>query len=110
MRHPWLLMVCFLALFGAPALGCKRDNDRRSAKEHTSGEGIMSRSKKTPARPPTYPNPSQEALDRKARSTAKLASMGIAVAATLPVIADEKAAKWRTKDAVVERAIALMLV
>jgi hypothetical protein len=63
----------------------------------------------TPPKPPEHPNPTPEALERKAQSEARLKSAGVKVSATLPVIDTEKEAKIRTRDAVIERAIALMI-
>ncbi len=60
--------------------------------------------------PPEHPNPVAEALDRKARSIARLQREGIKTASTLPVIATVAEAKIRSADAVVDRAVALMLV
>jgi len=60
---------------------------------------------------PTEPtNVTQEQLDRKARSESRLRSEGVAINATLPVIEREDETTLRTRDAVVERAIALMIV
>jgi hypothetical protein len=63
-----------------------------------------------PPLPPTHDNPTPEALDRKARSEARLKAEGVPVASTLPVIETEAEAKVRAKDAVVDRAVALLIV
>jgi len=68
------------------------------------------RPKKIPKRPPQHPSPSPEAVERKARSEARLKSDGVLVNPSLPVVDSEKEAKLRAQDAVVERAIALMIV
>jgi len=50
---------------------------------------------------------SQEALDRKARSETQLRKEYVPIDPTLPVIADSKKAKLRTKEEIARRAIAL---
>lgn len=55
-------------------------------------------------------NPGPEALGRKAKSEARLKSQGVAINGGLPVIDSELEAKLRARDAVVDRAIALMIV
>lgn len=54
--------------------------------------------------------PSPEALERRARSNTRLSAEGVPVAASLPVIETAAEAKLRTAEAVVRRAIALILV
>lgn len=63
-----------------------------------------------PPKPPAHDNPAPEALERKARSEARLKTEGVPMSTTLPVIATEAEARLRARDAVVDRAIALMLV
>ena len=54
--------------------------------------------------------PSQEALDRRARSVAQLKKEGVPVSSTLPVIEDSTSAKTRTVEEVAKRAIAVCLM
>jgi hypothetical protein len=63
-----------------------------------------------PPRPPEHGNPSPEALARKARSEARLRREGVPISKNLPVIDTESEARIRTRAAVVDRAIALMIV
>lgn len=106
-----------------PSAGCKRAADDNEGPKPTSAPAsspaapvakaataAAPRAKKIPKRPPQHPNPSPEALDRKARSEARLKSDGVLVNPALPVVDSEKEATLRAKDAVVERAIALMIV
>ena len=55
-------------------------------------------------------SPSKEALKRRTRSNRQLASEGIPIAASLPVIETAAQAKPRTANEVARRAIALLLV
>jgi hypothetical protein len=68
------------------------------------------RRKPRPPRPPEHLNPGPEALARKARSEARLKSEGVTTNAELPVIDSAAEAKLRTRDAVVDRALALLVV
>lgn len=68
------------------------------------------RRKPRPPRPPEHANPGPEALGRKARSEARLKSEGVATNELLPVIDSAQEAKLRAKDAIVERALALLVV
>jgi hypothetical protein len=68
------------------------------------------RQKPLPARPPLHLNPGPEALARKARSVSRLKSEGVATNDGLPVIDSEKEAKLRATEAVVDRALALIVV
>ena len=54
--------------------------------------------------------PTPEALERRARSNARLAAEGVPTAQSLPVIETATEAKPRTAETVVRRAIALVLV
>lgn len=60
--------------------------------------------------PREHMNPSRDATARKERSEALLKARGIRVNPYLPVIDDESEAKLRTKDAAVDRALALVVV
>lgn len=68
------------------------------------------RKKPRPPRPPEHLNPGPEALARKARSETRLKSEGVMTNAELPVIENAAEAKLRTADAVVDRALALLVV
>jgi len=98
MRHA---IIIVLAAALASTVACKKPTNEGSPRETTSG---------IPPKPPEHPNASPEALERKARSEAKLKADRVTVNATLPVIESESEAKIRTRDAVVERAVALMIV
>jgi hypothetical protein len=63
-----------------------------------------------PPKPPEFSKISEEQRARKARSEARLRQEGVPISASLPVIADKREAKLRTKDVVVDRVIALALV
>ncbi len=63
-----------------------------------------------PPPPPSHPAPSSEALARKARSIATLEREGVKVMKDLPVIATVAESTSRERDAIVDRAVALMLV
>jgi hypothetical protein len=60
--------------------------------------------------PPPERTPSPESLERKARSEARLRAEGIRVNAALPVIETAAEARIRSQDAVVDRAIASLIV
>ena len=62
-----------------------------------------------PPRPPER-TPSPESLERKARSEARLRAEGIPINPILPVIETAAEARIRSQDAVVDRAIASMIV
>lgn len=64
----------------------------------------------SPPKPLEFSEVSGEQHTRKLRSEARLRREGVPVNASLPVIAGKRDAKIRTKDAVVDRAIALTLV
>jgi hypothetical protein len=68
------------------------------------------RIKPPPPKPPQHLHPGPEALARKARSEKLLKSEGATLNPSLPVIDSEAEAKVRAKDAVVDRAIGLMIV
>jgi hypothetical protein len=61
------------------------------------------------AQTPAKAGPSPEALERRTRSNERLAAESVVVPADLPVIPDSAAAKIRTKEQVVQRAIAVCL-
>ncbi|MBI5775505.1 MAG: DUF4272 domain-containing protein [Verrucomicrobia bacterium] len=58
---------------------------------------------------PEHAQPSKEALERKARSIARLNGEGVLVIEHLPVIEDSKNTKTRTVDEIAKRAIAVCL-
>ena len=90
----------FIAVVVAIALaGCK---DRRSPPPPPAST--------MPPKPPDFPNATEEQLERKARSEARLRDEGMKVNASLPVIADKARAKPRALSRVVDRALALTLV
>lgn len=68
------------------------------------------RRKPRPPKPPEHLSPGPEALGRKARSEARLKSEGVATNGELPVIDSAAEAKLRARDAVVDRALALLVV
>ena len=68
------------------------------------------RKKPRPPRPPEHHSPGPEALARKARSETRLKSEGVLTNAELPVIDSAAEANLRTADAIVERALALLVV
>lgn len=92
-------VVCAMA-------GCKRKD---SAEPPAPGKAAPAGAR-VPQRPAMPSTPGSDALARKARSEARLKSEGVVVNETLPVIASEAEAKIRSKEAVVERAIGLMIV
>ncbi len=59
------------------------------------------------AQTPLKAGPSPEAIDRRARSVARLAAESITIPPDLPVIADAGAAKLRTREQIAQRAIAV---
>lgn len=61
------------------------------------------------AKTPVRTGPSQEAIDRRARSNERLATEGLSVPADLPLTVDSTKAKFRTKEQVAQRAIAVCL-
>ena len=63
----------------------------------------------TETKAPAKAGPSQEAIDRRARSNERLATEGLSVPADLPLTADSTKAKFRTKEQVAQRAIAVCL-
>jgi hypothetical protein len=63
-----------------------------------------------PPKPPEHRNPSAEALARKARSEARLTREGVPINKHLPVIETAAEARIHTRAAVVDRAVALMIV
>jgi len=63
-----------------------------------------------PPRLPEFSQSSEEQRARKARSEARLREEGVPIAVTLPVIADKASAKLRSRDAIVDRALALTVV
>jgi hypothetical protein len=72
--------------------------------------GLGSATAKMPPKPPEHDHPTPEALARKKRSEARLVSQSVPVSRSLPVIESEAEAKFRARERVVDRAIALMLV
>jgi hypothetical protein len=71
---------------------------------------LPSEGTKIPPKPPQFSTPSEEQRARKARSEERLRAEGVPIDASLPVIADKSTAKLRTKDAIVDRLLALLLV
>lgn len=69
----------------------------------------------TPAAPtaeikaPVRAGPSQEAIDRRARSNEKLAAESVTVPADLPVFADSTKVRIKTKEQIAQHAIAVCL-
>jgi hypothetical protein len=61
------------------------------------------------AQSPAKAGPSPEALERRARSNTRLVAESVTVPADLPVTPDSSVAKIRTKEQVVQRAIAVCL-
>jgi hypothetical protein len=68
------------------------------------------RRKPRPPKPPEHLNPGPEALGRKARSESRLKSEGVMTNGELPVIDSAAEAKMRSREAVVDRALALAIV
>ena len=93
-RLAFLVTVAMLA-------ACKRDPG-------SAGDGAPITN--APAAPPVFGQPTAEQASRKARSEALLAAANVKVSPALPVIAGEALAAMRTKDQVVDRAIALLIV
>lgn len=93
-----LAIVAVVAVVSCKKLG--RDTDDKATPAATPN---------IPPKPPEHPNVTPEALERKGRSEARLKTEGVKINATLPVIDTEAEAKIRTKDAIVERTIALMI-
>lgn len=58
----------------------------------------------------TDPAPTAEQLDRRARSVARLTREGVPVLESLPVIETEAETHFRTRDEIVDRAVALLVV
>ena len=58
---------------------------------------------------PNLGKASQEAQNRKARSTAILKAEGVPINESLPVIADSATTKWRSAEEIAKRAIAICL-
>ena len=97
-RHPLAVMPLLASLL---LVSCGRKAERSSG---------PSTDPTVPPRPPTFATVRPEQDARKARSDARLQAEGIPILPSLPVIAGEAEAKMRTADAVVDRAIALMIV
>jgi hypothetical protein len=68
------------------------------------------RRKARPPKPPEHLSPGPEALGRKARSEAHLRREGVVTNGALPVIDSASEAKLRSADAIIERALALVVV
>lgn len=109
MRTSPSLCILVLALL-VPALlvpACKRDDapakEARGASSTPETEGL-------PPKPKEHPNPGPGAVARKEQSERRLVSESVKTSRTLPVIDSEAEARIRTQDAVVDRAIALMIV
>src|SRR5688572_10668068 len=59
--------------------------------------------------PPVKAGPSQEAIDRRARSVERLSGESVTIPGDLPVIADSTTARMKTRDEIAQRAIAVCL-
>jgi hypothetical protein len=120
-----LVALVLPAVVLAAATGCRKPTSDESGTTGTGTEVTSAadaavaapapkkaakRQKPLPPRPPQHLNPGPEALARKARSLARLKSEGVPTNDGLPVIDSEKEAKLRATDAVVDRALALVVV
>jgi hypothetical protein len=108
------LLSCALFSIGCgskkktPAL--ESTSTTRAEEAPTASSTPLKTKPRTPPLPPARPNPTPEALERKARSERILRELGVPILAELPVVDTAAEAKPRAQEAVVDRAIALMLV
>jgi hypothetical protein len=97
-----LVAFSALAVSSTFVVACHHDEGRRSSADLATPNMV-------PPKPPEFPTPSAEQTGRRARSEAILRAAGVPVSSGLPVIDGEDTAKMRTKDTVVDRAIALLI-